>query len=194
MIRDFFLISWKEMKRRKLRSILTLVGVFIGIAAIISLITLGQGLEKGITQHVDSLGKDKLFITAKGNAFTLGLSVDAIKITGDDLDTVRSSSGVKRAAGMIYTTAGIEYNDILRYAFVMGLPTAPDELALVEQSQNYKILSGRTLSTNDKYKAVIGYEYSLRARYEKEVSVGDKILIHGKEFKVVGILQKIGSP
>jgi len=194
MIIDFFLISWKEMKHRKLRSFLTLVGFFIGIAAIISLITLGQGLEKGITQHVDSLGKDKLFITAKGNVLTLGLSIDAVKIKDKDLETVRRTSGVKAVAGMIYTTAGIEYNDILRYAFVMGLPTVPDELALVEQSQNYIISSGRGLSTGDKYKAVLGYEYTLKERYDTEISLGDKVLIQGQEFKVVGFQEKIGSP
>ncbi|MBS3123096.1 ABC transporter permease [Candidatus Woesearchaeota archaeon] len=194
MFKDYFTIPFKEMKRRKLRSLLTLVGVFIGIASVISLISLGQGLEEAIGQHIQSLGKDKLFINAKGNSLTAGLSLEAIKITDKDLKVVKSTSGVKKAAGMIYTTAGIEFNDISRYAFVMGLPTISDEVSLINEAQSYKIMRGRQLDTGDKYRVVVGYEYSKKERYEKEIELGDNILVNGKELKVVGIMQKIGSP
>ena len=50
MIRDYFNISWKQVRSRKVRSWLTLIGIFIGIAAIVSLITLGQGLKEAISQ------------------------------------------------------------------------------------------------------------------------------------------------
>ena len=56
MIKDYFKIPAKEIRRRKLRSWLTLIGIFIGIAAIISLITLGQGLENAIEKQFSSLG------------------------------------------------------------------------------------------------------------------------------------------
>ncbi|MBI2665471.1 ABC transporter permease [Candidatus Woesearchaeota archaeon] len=194
MIKDYLKISWREIRRRKLRSFLTLVGVFIGIAAIISLISLGQGLEKAITQHIQSLGNDKLFISAKGNTLGIGLSIDAVKIKEKDLETVRNTLGIGSAAGMIYTTAGIEFNDILRYASVMGLPTISDELNLIKEAQNFKILKGRFLENNDKYKAIMGYEYIKKERYGKEMDIGDKVLIHGKEFKIIGFLEKIGSP
>ena len=51
MIKDYINIPWKEIKRKKMRSWLTLIGIFIGIAAIVSLITLGQGLETAIEQQ-----------------------------------------------------------------------------------------------------------------------------------------------
>ncbi len=47
MIKDFFFISFKSLSRRKLRSWLTMIGIFIGIAAVVSLIGLGQGLRTG---------------------------------------------------------------------------------------------------------------------------------------------------
>ena len=114
MISDYFILPWKEIGHRKLRSWLTLLGVFIGIAAIISLITLGQGLQDAISGQIQSLGSDKLFIMPKGNLLTAGLSTDAIKITTKDLDVIKSTSGVKSATGMLYTTARIEFNDQVR--------------------------------------------------------------------------------
>jgi putative ABC transport system permease protein len=55
MIQDFFLFSINSMKKRKLRSYLTLIGIFIGIAAVVSLISLGQGLKEAITGQFSSL-------------------------------------------------------------------------------------------------------------------------------------------
>ena len=194
MIRDYFNISWKQVRSRKVRSWLTLIGIFIGIAAIVSLITLGQGLKEAISQHIQSLGSDKLFITPKGNALTMGLSIDAIKLTNDDMEVVQRTAGVKAAAGMIYTTARIEINKLVRYFFVSGLPTDTEGATLIEESQNYRLLKGRLLEKSDKYKAVLGNAYTDKNLFQKEINLGDKILIQNQEFKVVGFLQKIGSP
>ncbi len=194
MIKDYFKLPWREIKRRKLRSWLTLIGIFIGIAAIVSLITLGQGLENAITEQFQSLGNDKLLIYAKGNPFNAGLSNGAITITEDDLEVVRDTSGVTVAAGMIYTTAGIEYNDNLRYAFVSGIPTDEEERKLVGESQSFHVMDGRFVEDGDKYKAVLGNEYTKETFMGKAVETGDKVLINNQEFKVVGILEKIGSP
>ena len=91
MITDYIKISWKEIRRRKLRSFLTLIGIIIGITAVSSLITLGQGLENAISGQFDSLGDDKLFISAKGSALTAGLSIDAVKLTNDDMEIIEDT-------------------------------------------------------------------------------------------------------
>jgi putative ABC transport system permease protein len=194
MFIDYFKIPWKEIRRRRMRSFLTLIGIFIGIAAIISLITLGQGLENAIDRQFQSLGKDKLFIMAKGSTLTAGLSIEAIKITEDDLDIVRQSSGIKRAAGMIYTTGSIRFNDLTRYLFIMGTPLAEEERTLIGEAQNYKIMKGHFLEEGDNYKVVLGYAYTEDSFYGKAIDVGDKVQINGYDFKVVGLMEKIGSP
>jgi putative ABC transport system permease protein len=194
MIKDYFIIPWKEIRRRRLRSLLTLLGIIIGISAVISLITLGQGLENSITEQFAALGNDKLFIRAKGNALTAGLSIDAIKLTDKDLEVVSRTSGVKKTAGMIFSTARIEYNDNVRYYFVGGYPTDPEERRLIGESQSYKILKGRSLEKGDKFKAILGFSYTEDKLFGKEIDLGDKIDVQGTEFKVIGFLEKIGSP
>lgn len=194
MIKDYFVIPFKEIKQRKLRSFLTLLGIIIGITAVISLITLGQGMQNAITKQFTSLGKDKLFITAKGNILTAGTSTDVTKLTNNDLELVRKISGVRLASGFIYTTTKIEYNNKVRYFFAYGMPSDSQESALINSAQNYKILKGRDLTKGEKYKTVLGYEYSQPDLFGKEVSLSDKILINNQEFKVVGFWQKTGSP
>jgi putative ABC transport system permease protein len=194
MIKDYLYIPWNEIKRRRLRSWLTLIGVIIGIAAIVSLITLGQGLQNAIQSQFDALGNDKLFITTKGNVLTAGLSIDAIKITEKDKEVVARTSGVKKVAGMIYSTGRIEFNNLVRYFFITGLPTDPEERALVGESQSYHLLKGRFLEKGDNFKAVVGYAYTQPTLFQADIELGSKILIQGQEFKIVGILQKIGSP
>lgn len=192
MFKDYLILPWQEIKRRKLRSWLTLIGVFIGIAAIISLISLGQGLENAIEKQFEALGKDKIFITPKGGSFA-GIG-SSIVLTKDDLDVISKVSGVKKAAGMAYSIGQIEFNEGAWFPFVMGLPVDPEEIALLEEAQTWKILKGRNLKKGDKYKAVLGYEYTQDKLFGKAVELGGKILISGQEFKVVGLLEKIGSP
>ncbi|HLD72024.1 MAG TPA: ABC transporter permease [Candidatus Nanoarchaeia archaeon] len=191
MLTDYFQIAFKEAKRRKLRSFLTLVGIFIGIAAIISLITLGQGLENAISNQFSQLGKDKLFILPKGGFWGMGASV---QLTENDLDTIKQASGTKVAAGLGFSYGRYEFNDLVQYNFVNGVPLDSEELKLVSEAQNWKLQEGRMLEAGDKYKIVLGNEYTKEDLFDTRVELGDKITIQNQDFKVVGFLEKIGSP
>jgi putative ABC transport system permease protein len=191
MIKDYFKIPAKEIRRRKLRSWLTLIGIFIGIAAIVSLITLGQGLENAITKQFQALGNDKLFILPKGGFFGMGSSE---LLNEDDLEVITKTSGVKIATGLSQGFARFEFNDLVHYGFISGISTDPEERALVWDAQTYGVAEGRLLRKGDKFKTILGYEHSLPDLFEKRVELGDKIILHAKEFKVVGFLDKIGSP
>ncbi len=194
MIKDYLKIPFNEVRRRKLRSWLTLIGVIIGIAAVVSLITLGQGLQNAIQGQFDALGNDKLFITAKANTFTPGLTTDSVKITEKDLEVVQSTLGIKRATGSIFSTAKIEFNDQVRYFSIAGFPTDPQDRALLGEAQSFKIGQGRSLQDGDKDKAVLGYSYTQPTLFDKEITTSSKVLIQDVEFKVVGFWERIGSP
>jgi putative ABC transport system permease protein len=191
MIKDYFTMSIKEIKNKKMRSWLTLIGIFIGIAAIISLITLGQGLENAIEKQFSALGKDKLFILPQGGFWGMGSS---IVLTDDDLEVIKDVSGIKTVTALGYSYAKYEFNDIAEYNFISGISTEPEERALVGEAQTWKIKNGRMLRKGDKYKIVLGYEYTKSDLFDVRLELGDKIILHGTEFKVVGFLEKIGSP
>lgn len=194
MFKDYITLALNAVLRRRKRSILTLLGIIIGIAAVVSLITLGQGLKNSISGQFNALGSDKLIISAKGDSFSIGLSTDAVKITSDDLHIIQETQGVSHAAGWIYQSGKIEFDGNVRYYSVSGYPLNKEETTLLWQASNYKLLTGRLLEEGDTYKAMLGYSYTNPEIFGKALELGSKINIQGQDFKVVGFWDKTGSP
>ena len=87
MIKDFFVLSLNNLKRRRLRSWLTMIGIFIGIAAVVALISLGQGLQNYIGEEFEKLGADKIIIQSKGFG-PPGTAGPSLILTSEDLRTI----------------------------------------------------------------------------------------------------------
>ena len=64
-MKDHFMLAFSNLRRRGLRSWLTMIGIFIGIAAVVGLISLGQGLQGAINQQFEQLGKSTIVIQSK---------------------------------------------------------------------------------------------------------------------------------
>ncbi|MEM2916485.1 MAG: ABC transporter permease [Candidatus Woesearchaeota archaeon] len=62
---DLFIMAFRNVRRRKKRTFLTMLGVFIGIAAVVALVSLGQGLQAMIDAQFEKIGADKIIIQAK---------------------------------------------------------------------------------------------------------------------------------
>ena len=114
MILDAFKIAFRNLTHRKLRSWLTMLGIFIGIAAVVALISLGQGLQEAVTAQFADLGTDKLVIQGKSPGFgPPGLGAVG-KITKDDVKLIEKISGVENAVGRLLEPVKVEYNDIVK--------------------------------------------------------------------------------
>ncbi|MBU2523406.1 MAG: ABC transporter permease [Nanoarchaeota archaeon] len=186
--------TFGTFQQRKLRSILTMIGIFIGIAMIVTLISLGQGLKGTIQDQFEAMGVDKIMIFPGGSGSFFGVGqVGGPKLLDKDLDTIRKTPGIKLVSGMSYKIAKISFKDETKYTWLIGLPT--DESKTILQSySNFNVVDGRNLEEGDKYVAIVGYYLYEENFYEKPVEIRDKIIIEGTEFKVVGHMGKIGSP
>ncbi len=195
MILDYFKLGFKNIRRRRLRSWLTMLGIFIGIAAVVALISIGQGLQVAVTQQFSQLGKDKIFIQPGAVSMGApGTSVGTSKLTDHDIKTIENVRGVERVGGAIFKIDQVKYKDALTYQYVTGFSFETQDL--INEAQSYKIDVGRNLKLGDKYKAVIGVGLANLKDFKRPLEVGDKIKI-GKgeqEVVIVGILEKIGNP
>jgi len=192
MIRDYFRFAFQNFKARKVRTYLTMLGIFIGVAAVVSLISISQGLRSAMTETFESMGSDKIFIMS---GVSYGLPTTGItEMSGKDKEVVEKTEGVERTSAFIFKLLRIKYNEEVKYVFVNGLPVDRESLELIESIQTFKIAQGRDLKTGDKYKAVVGSMYAKGDVFDKKVKVRDKIEIEGKEFKVIGIMAPIGNP
>ena len=191
MIKDFFVLSLNNLRRRRLRSWLTMIGIFIGIAAVVALISLGQGLQDYISEEFEKLGADKIIIQPRGMG-PPGTAGPSLILTSEDLKTIENVRGVKWAMGFLVKQGQAFYKDESGIGFATG--ANPEDLELLKEIQSFNLLEGRQLKKGDKYKVVVGYNHIYDDIWDKPMQIGSTINIEGYDFKVVGVIEKIGNP
>ena len=193
MLKDFFIFSVKNLGKRRLRSWLTMIGIFIGIAAVVSLIGLGEGLRVAITSQFGFLGTDVLSIQAAGLALAGPPGTSSPNPLDDKLvEKIEKLSGVDSAINRFLETCAIEFNNKQIIGMAMSVPLGEGR-KVMERMVNLEVESGRVLRDGDGKKILLGNNFKEDNTFGKGVVVGDSLLINGMKFEVVGILKKKGS-
>ena len=193
-LNDIFKLSYRNLLKRKKRTFLTLLGMFIGIAAVVALVSLGQGLQKTINDQFEKIGADKIIIQAKEVTQGLGGAKASGKLLKSDLDVIDNVQGVEVVSGQLFLAAKVEFNDVQRIRYLSSLPNKPRQAELIIQLNTWEVEEGRMLSHDDKGKVIIGYNLAHNNEHGKNINLDNKIKINNQSFKVAGILKKIGDP
>ena len=192
MIRDYIKIALKNIKKRKLRAFLTLLGILIAIATIFMLISISLGLRNAVNEQFRLLGADKFFIQPQGQLGGPGTG-GAVQLTEDDVKVVEKIAGVKEVSPWVATSAKVEFDKQTRYTSVVGIDLETADLFL--ENRAYEAEIGRVIKEGDTTDVMIGSQYLHNNFFSKPLKIGDRILINDKEeFKVRGILETIGNP
>ncbi|MFH1065005.1 MAG: ABC transporter permease [Nanoarchaeota archaeon] len=193
MIEDYFRLAFKGIARRRLRSWLTLIGIFIGITAVVSLITLSQAMQDTITGQFEKLGSNRVMITPGGKSFgpTAG-SITTAKFSDKDADIVRKVMGVDDALGPLIRTSRVEFRGETKALMTFAYPTSSNAIRILERNGVIDIEDGRMFRPSDRYAAILGYNNAYDS-FDKDVKEGDKLKIEGNEFEVIGIREKTGT-
>jgi putative ABC transport system permease protein len=193
MLFDYFRLAYQGASNRKLRSWLTMIGIFIGIAAVIALISLSQGLKIAISEQFAQLGSDKLIVQSAESGFGPPGTGVTNAITKDDKTVIEKVNGVDIAVGRLIRSVKMKFHDEISYDYVVTIPDDNAGIDLAVEANNYKIVQGRLLKKSDKYKIMVGGDFA-DDKYDLPVELRDKLIIEDKEFKVIGILKKSGNP
>lgn len=192
MIKDYFLIIFRNFSKRKLRGWLTILGILIGIAAVVALIGLGEGLREAINAQFGVLGTDIISVTASGGFGPPGSGV-ANPLTNEELEAIKEINGVEGAAGRLLESGKIVFNKKAGFSLVTSVPDGEDR-KIIETAINLKAGKGRLLKDGDEGVAMLGIEFMKEDNvFGKPIRPGSKIQIQDKEFKVIGILERIGN-
>ena len=185
---DYFKIAFGTFKNSKKRTFLTVIGIIIGIAAVVSLISLGQGLQESVEEAFSTLGSDKIIIQAgTGSGFT----PTTIMLNDKDLKSIKTTNGIDLAGGAVYTIAQVKFQDEIQYTWVIGLGQ-DESTEMMEESFSYKIIEGHKLNRDNE--VYITHRIATEDVFKKAVEINNKIEIEGESFKVVARLDKIGNP
>lgn len=195
MIDEYFAMSFNSLRRRKLRSWLTLLGIFIGIAAVVALISLGQGLENSIVGEFERLGGDKLLIQADSQLGSQGEGTSANPLSLDEVRFLESQSGVLSVTYYVLSSARMEYRGEIDFVQVIGVPTeSPSQFNAYFDFWTYDAIAGRELRIADRYNALLGYQHGFRNIWNGEnIAVGDKFSLNDKDFRAAGFYEATGS-
>ena len=122
MIKDYFILATRNLRKRKLRSWLTMLGIFISVATIFTLISLSLGLQAAVQEQFNQLGADKFFILPKTGFLGPPGSVGGVILTEDDVRQIEKVQGVKNVNYVTVANAKVDFNDKTRYYIILGIP------------------------------------------------------------------------
>ncbi len=176
-----------NLRHQGLRSMLTLLGVVIGIAAIFTLISIGEGLNAAVTEQFEQLGSNTIFI-APGGAFQSagGSPVVEVGFKDSDIARIEGYSEVKNVIPFFSSTALARHGSDEITVTVFSYD--PAKAKPLEETGTIEVEEGRMFSEQDVFVAMVGRQFAEDA-FSREVGLRSSLQINGKKFKIVGILK-----
>ncbi|WP_307290442.1 ABC transporter permease [Bacillus sp. SORGH_AS_0510] len=177
-------MSWMNLIHNKMRSFLTMLGIVIGVASIIALITIVKGAMNGMTSEFSSFGADKITVQAMGTPLKQGLIDSDIQKLAEIEDVAGVSPTLSGSTTVVYN--GNEKTDVS----VQGKNDVyfSKNKDLVETGRGLTILD----IENKNNVCLIGANIA-NDLFWGEDPVGKKLLISGVTYTVIGTLQKSNS-
>ncbi len=186
MKKEYLLIIWKGIQYRKLRTALTVLGIIIGIGAIVALLLVSSGLENSIKEQFAKMGSNRLYVTIKTQGFSLQSG-----LTYDDVEVFNRMGEFKWVTPYVIKQWSVEYTKKTKFLQVTANPI--DNMEGRWADLDFSVAEGRIFNNIDKYSVVIGQRIA-NDIFDKKVGVNSNLLINGVNFKVIGVFDKFGNP
>ncbi len=192
MYKESFLMAWASLIANKMRSILTMLGIIIGVAAVIALVSIGNGVKQDIQNSISSLGSNLLMVMP-GAPRTPGVrpsagSMKSLKVS--DYEAIAKLDGVKAASPMTNGSYVVIYQNKNWTTSVSGVN------ANYLDVNNWTMKSGRFLSEknvqNRERVAVVG-KTVVKNLFGDEDPVGKEIRVKNIPYRIIGVLNSKGS-
>ena len=192
MYKESFLMAWASLIANKMRSILTMLGIIIGVAAVIALVSIGNGVKQDIQNSISSLGSNLLMVMP-GAPRTPGVrpsagSMKSLKVA--DYEAIAKLDGVKAASPMTNGAYVVIYQNKNWTTSVSGVN------ANYLDVNNWSMKSGRFLSEknvqNRERVAVVG-KTVVKNLFGDEDPVGKEIRVKNIPFRIIGVINSKGS-
>lgn len=184
-------IAFLALGRNKLRTVLTMLGIIIGVGAVITMLSIGNGAKAAMQKRLSSLGSNSIYVWAgfrKGRM--RGEEGRRVPTTVEDWKAVARLPGVQNSSPIVYTSGSLVAGSASWSTDARG--TTPQILAV----ENYQLTEGRMFSESEVHSAatvvVIGEEVR-RQLFGAADPIGEQIRITKFPFTVIGLLKAKGS-
>jgi putative ABC transport system permease protein len=190
---DLFTLAFSNLRRRKLRAYLTIIGIFIGIASIVALMSLGQGLQAAIMDTLASFGPDMLIIQPKSAMFAPPGALTTKQFDENDYRTIKSVDGVSVVAKRHLRQAKAVYRKRSDIVYTSYFPNDKEARELVIISAKADVETGKIIEPGDTGVVNVGSYWGEEDNsLGKALGVGTTIKINDRDFRIAGIFKKSG--
>lgn len=193
MFWESIIIAFEGLRANALRSILTMLGIIIGVGAVIAMVSIGMGVRDKVQSSIAGLGSNLLIVTP-GAVSSTGVRQAAgsnNSLTNSDAQAIsRQIGGVQAIAPSVSKQYQMVYNNKNWVTSVTG--TTPDYTSV----RNYAMATGRFLSTYDldtRARVVVLGKTVADNLFEGVEPVGQTVRINKAPFLVVGVLETKGQ-
>ncbi len=192
------------LSTNKLRTALTMLGIVIGVGAVIALMAAGQGAKQGVTKEVSGLGSNLIFITTQQSESEQGRSFSALRglsLTTDDADALKDSAFLPYVEGVVaqYTLElESQFTGNGRTAAATGMTATEPSFSYV---RSYEVAAGRFITEDDMThktaNVVLGAKIAEDLFDTPENAVGNNVRLSlgplSYSLTVVGVMEKRGA-
>jgi putative ABC transport system permease protein len=183
-------IALKALWANKLRSILTTLGIIIGVASVIAVISLVQGMQHNISRELEGVGATYLRVVPDAGEQRQSFGVQLPELTYEDgLAVVRQAPEIVEFTPILLQNVETRYRDERHSVVLLGVSESYQDVV------NHWVDRGRFFTALDvrgrKRVCTIGYEAARKLGLTEPI--GKSIFVDGNAFTIVGIMEKKGS-
>ncbi len=192
-------LAWGSLLSNKLRSSLTMLGIIIGIFAVIVLISIGRGLEKIVNEQFNSIGSNLLFVfpITPGEKASGGRPPSARGSKGLSAEDIAAIQDVARAPDVKQVAPVITGRGIVTYGRQDADTSVQGVTAAYEVVRNTHVSAGDFISdsdvTGEARVAVLGQTVVDKLFTESQNPIGATVRINDVPFRITGVLEKKGG-
>ena len=192
-------LAKQSLLAHKTRSLLTVLGMSIGIAVVITIMAAGRGLNYMVMGQLDAFSPNTITVevkvpsvkkTSSDNAVGMASGITITTLKEKDLDTVRKHPNIAAAYGMLLGQAVVKYQSEAKTTLLFG------EGYNLQEVEKFEIAQGRLFTQDEEESlaqvAVLGSK-TCEQLFGAENAIGKTVYVKGKPFRVVGVAKSRGA-
>lgn len=191
---NLFKISWKAIVLNKMRTFLTMLGIIIGVASVITMLAIGEGSKESIKTQISSMGSNMITIRP-GADMRGGVRTDASTqktLTMGDYDAIRTETKLLSAVSPLVNSGGQSISGSNNWpTTIYGI--SPEYLKIKAWDvQKGSVFTDAEIKSSSKV-AVIGQTVAKNLFKNGEDPIGKMVRFNSIPFKIIGVLEKKGE-
>ena len=186
MIVDYTKVALTNLRHRKLRSWLTILGIVISVMSIVALISISNGLENAIREQFEKIGANRIYVLVPG-----GQPGTQSGLSTKDVDTLERMAEFNYVTPyLIETSAKLTFGQEIQYGRIIAWPSEDAEKRFADY--DLKFLEGNHFQEKETRAAIVGY-LTATDLFKKDIHANNNMFINDQKFQIVGVLEEIGN-